>query len=87
MFVLKEVLDALAELHRQSGDLAHGALAPERIVLADGKSAHRGLRARARYRAAALTRPSGTGKSCGSRCRRRPAALASIARVDVAQAA
>ena len=37
MFVLKEVLDALAELHRQSGDLAHGAIAPERIVLADGK--------------------------------------------------
>ena len=37
MFVLKEMLDALAELHRQSGDLAHGAIAPERIVLADGK--------------------------------------------------
>jgi len=37
VFVLKEVLDALAELHRQSGDLAHGAIAPERIVLADGK--------------------------------------------------
>ena len=28
VFVLKEVLDALAELHRQSGDLAHGAVAP-----------------------------------------------------------
>jgi hypothetical protein len=37
VFVLKEVLDALAELHRQSGELAHGAVAPERIVLADGK--------------------------------------------------
>jgi serine/threonine protein kinase len=37
VFVLKETLDALAELHRQSGDLAHGAVAPERIVLADGK--------------------------------------------------
>ena len=37
VFVLKETLDALAELHRQSGDLAHGAIAPERIVLADGK--------------------------------------------------
>lgn len=37
VFVLKEVLDALAELHRLSGDLAHGAIAPERIVLADGK--------------------------------------------------
>ncbi len=36
-FVLKEVLDGLAELHRQSGDLSHGALAPERIVLADGR--------------------------------------------------
>ena len=37
VFLLKEVLDALAELHRQSGELAHGAIAPERIVLADGK--------------------------------------------------
>lgn len=37
VFLLKEVLDGLAELHRQSGDLAHGALAPERIVLADGR--------------------------------------------------
>ena len=37
LFVLKETLDALAELHRMSGDLAHGAVAPERIVLADGK--------------------------------------------------
>ena len=37
LFVLKETLDALAELHRLSGDLAHGAVAPERIVLADGK--------------------------------------------------
>ena len=37
VFVLKEVLDGLAELHRQSGDLAHGAIAAERIVLADGK--------------------------------------------------
>jgi serine/threonine protein kinase len=37
VFVIKEALDALAELHRQSGDLAHGAMAPERIVLADGK--------------------------------------------------
>jgi hypothetical protein len=37
VFLLKEVLDALGELHRQTGDLAHGAIAPERIVLADGK--------------------------------------------------
>ena len=37
VFVLKEVLDALGELHRQSGELAHGAIAAERIVLADGK--------------------------------------------------
>lgn len=37
VFLLKEVLDGLAELHRQSGDLAHGAVAAERIVLADGK--------------------------------------------------
>jgi hypothetical protein len=37
VFVLKEVLDALAELHRQSGELSHGAIAPERIVLADGR--------------------------------------------------
>ena len=36
-FVIKEILDGVAELHRQSGDLSHGALAPERIVLADGR--------------------------------------------------
>jgi serine/threonine protein kinase len=37
VFLLLEILEAVAELHKQSGDLSHGALAPERIVLADGK--------------------------------------------------
>ena len=37
MFLLKEVLAALAALHRHGGDLAHGAIAPERILLADGR--------------------------------------------------
>ena len=37
VFVIKEILDSLAELHRHNGDLSHGALSPERIVLADGK--------------------------------------------------
>jgi hypothetical protein len=37
VFVIKEILEALADLHRQSGDLSHGALAPERIVLAEGR--------------------------------------------------
>jgi hypothetical protein len=37
LFVIKDILTSLCELHRQSGDLAHGALAPERIVLADGR--------------------------------------------------
>jgi serine/threonine protein kinase len=37
LFVMQEILSALDELHRQSGDLAHGALAPERIVIAGGK--------------------------------------------------
>jgi len=37
VYVLKEVLEAMAELHRQSGELAHGALGPERIVLAHGR--------------------------------------------------
>lgn len=36
-FLMREVLGILSELHRQSGDLAHGALAPERIVIADGR--------------------------------------------------
>ncbi|HKY23187.1 MAG TPA: PEGA domain-containing protein [Vicinamibacterales bacterium] len=36
-FVVKEILEGMAEFHRQSGDLSHGALAPERIVFADGK--------------------------------------------------
>ena len=37
VFVIKEILEGLADLHRQSGDLSHGALAPERIVLAEGR--------------------------------------------------
>lgn len=37
LFVIKEILDGLNELHRQGGDLSHGALAPERIVLGSGK--------------------------------------------------
>jgi serine/threonine protein kinase len=37
MFLLRELLNALSDLHRQSGDLSHGALAPERVVLADGR--------------------------------------------------
>ena len=37
LFVIKQILDGLADLHRESGDLSHGALAPERIVLADGR--------------------------------------------------
>ena len=37
VFVIKEILDALAELHRHNGDLSHGCLGPERVVLADGK--------------------------------------------------
>jgi hypothetical protein len=37
LFVIKEILDGLSELHRQSGDLSHGAIAPERIVIAEGK--------------------------------------------------
>ncbi len=37
LFIVKELLDGIAELHRQSGELAHGALAPERVVLADAQ--------------------------------------------------
>jgi hypothetical protein len=37
IFLLKELLDGLYELHRQSGELAHGAVAAERLILADGK--------------------------------------------------
>jgi serine/threonine protein kinase len=35
--ILREILDAVSVLHRQSGDIAHGALSPERIILEDGK--------------------------------------------------
>jgi serine/threonine protein kinase len=37
VFVIKEILEGLSELHKQSGDLSHGALSPERIVLANGR--------------------------------------------------
>jgi hypothetical protein len=33
--LLKSILDGLGDLHQQSGDLAHGALAPERIIVTD----------------------------------------------------
>lgn len=35
-FLMQETLNGLAELHRHCGDLAHGALAPERIVVDGG---------------------------------------------------
>jgi serine/threonine protein kinase len=37
VFLLMEILDAISELHKQNGDLSHGAIAPERIVISDGK--------------------------------------------------
>lgn len=37
LFLIKEILDAMAVLHRQSPAVAHGALSPERILIADGK--------------------------------------------------
>jgi serine/threonine protein kinase len=37
VFLLMEILDAIAELHRQHGDLSHGAIAPERILISDGR--------------------------------------------------
>lgn len=36
-FLIKEILGALAALHRQSSDISHGAVAPERILIVDGK--------------------------------------------------
>jgi hypothetical protein len=33
LFVAREILDGVSALHRQSSDIAHGALAPERIVV------------------------------------------------------
>ena len=37
LFFVREILDAVSVLHRQSAEVAHGALAPERILIADGK--------------------------------------------------
>lgn len=37
LFLIKEILDAVAVLHRQSSDVSHGALAPERILISDGQ--------------------------------------------------
>jgi hypothetical protein len=37
LFFVREILDAVSVLHRQSAEMAHGALAPERILIADGK--------------------------------------------------
>ena len=35
LFVAHELLDAMSALHRQSPDISHGALAPERVVIND----------------------------------------------------
>jgi hypothetical protein len=35
LFVAREILEAIAALHRQSPDVAHGALAPERVIISD----------------------------------------------------
>jgi PEGA domain-containing protein len=37
LFLIQEILAAVAALHREGGDVSHGALAPDRIVIADGK--------------------------------------------------
>jgi hypothetical protein len=37
LFFVREILDAVSVLHRQSAEVSHGALAPERILIADGK--------------------------------------------------
>jgi serine/threonine protein kinase len=37
LFIVKEILDAISLLYRQNPDVSHGALAPERILIADGK--------------------------------------------------
>ena len=35
LFVAREILDAISALHRQSTDISHGALAPERVLIND----------------------------------------------------
>jgi hypothetical protein len=37
LFLIREILDAMAVLHGQSTEVSHGALAPERILISDGK--------------------------------------------------
>src|SRR3954468_98835 len=37
LFIVKEILDAVSVLYRQNPDVSHGALAPERILIADGR--------------------------------------------------
>ena len=37
LFLIKEILDAVSALHRQGPDVSHGALSPERILIADGR--------------------------------------------------
>ncbi|MSO55810.1 MAG: PEGA domain-containing protein [Acidobacteria bacterium] len=37
LFLLKEILGAVSVFHRRSGNVAHGALAPERIVIGEGQ--------------------------------------------------
>ena len=36
LYIIQEILGAVATLHRQNSEVSHGALAPDRIVIADG---------------------------------------------------
>jgi PEGA domain len=37
LFLIEEILAAVAALHRDPADVSHGALAPDRVVIADGR--------------------------------------------------
>jgi len=37
LFLIREILGAVAVLHRQNAEVSHGALAPDRVLIADGK--------------------------------------------------
>jgi hypothetical protein len=37
LFIIRQILGAVGVLHRQNAEVTHGALAPDRIVIADGR--------------------------------------------------
>ena len=71
--LLRQLVPAVAMLHEHAPDVAHGALAPERLIVTPGRASCSSSTPWDRRSSSCATRRTGTGKTFGSRCRARRA--------------